>query len=191
MQANTERGVLLPQLLDNCPMQWKIETEQASDCPVDCVGSWGSWSACDKSCGGTRQRTYSITNQAAYGGSDCGYYSGQVQTENCEPCPTGGLESCPGNSNYAASSTCCESYTKCAAGCTGATPSFSCVGGASVCQFTQQTSTIQQGATEAQPIAQPAEVVDAALAYLSSQMGRGDDALTVKNLKDKCFAGGC
>ena len=65
-------------------------------CPVDCVGGWGNWSACSKSCDpgdgpGIRRRNYRITTQKVGAGSDCdgSNEDGFEETETCneQRCP--------------------------------------------------------------------------------------------------------
>ena len=68
------------------------------DCPVDCVGGWGSWSAeCSLSCGGGNQvRTFSITVDAMFGGEPCPEANGaedSSQSCNTQECP----EDCEGS----------------------------------------------------------------------------------------------
>jgi len=48
--------------------------------PVNCVGSWSDNSTCSVSCGGgVKQQTYTITTNAAYGGSACPSANGATQ----------------------------------------------------------------------------------------------------------------
>jgi len=59
-------------------------------CPKDCVGAWSWYSSCSSSCGsGSRTKTYSITTEARYGGSQCPYSDGDSQTQGCDSgaCP--------------------------------------------------------------------------------------------------------
>ena len=52
--------------------------------PIDCVGSWGAWSACSMPCGGgTKTRTYSVTTAAAHGGQPCSAADGTSQFDRC------------------------------------------------------------------------------------------------------------
>eukprot|EP01047_Picozoa_sp_COSAG01_P072056 COSAG01_NODE_11356_length_1952_cov_1.996762_1_plen_309_part_00 len=60
--------------------------------PVNCVGAWGGWGGCSKVCGtGSQSRTYSISRNAAHGGSSCPASNGQRQSRNCN------TNSCPVN----------------------------------------------------------------------------------------------
>lgn len=60
---------------------------------VDCIGSWGTWGACDASCGGgVQRRTYTIERHSANGGgtADCVLREDDRTEEracNTEPCP--------------------------------------------------------------------------------------------------------
>ncbi len=60
-------------------------------CPVDCVGDWGSWGACDVTCGtGSVSRTYVVATAAAEGGVDCTSADADTETLACTPgdaCP--------------------------------------------------------------------------------------------------------
>jgi hypothetical protein len=51
------------------------------------MGEWGSWSECNKTCGGgTQSRTRIVTQQALYGGSTCPPLT-QTQACNTNECP--------------------------------------------------------------------------------------------------------
>lgn len=53
-------------------------------CPIDCVGSYGSWSSCSESCGpGTKRRTYSVTTPAVGTGTACAKDDGHVDEQAC------------------------------------------------------------------------------------------------------------
>lgn len=92
-------------------------------CPVNCVGGWGSWSPCSKTCGGGgKLRTYRISTHARNGGTGCDYYSGQIQLGVCNPhaCPVScsgswgswsGLSSCDANCNSYGNKTRTRRYT--------------------------------------------------------------------------------
>ena len=59
---------------------------------VECIGSWGTWGACDASCGGgVQRRPYTIERHAANGGGLADCVSSADRTEeracNTEPCP--------------------------------------------------------------------------------------------------------
>ena len=58
-------------------------TITTTSCPVNCVGSFGSWSSCSGTGGGTKFRTYSITTQPAHGGTGCPHDDGHVENLNC------------------------------------------------------------------------------------------------------------
>lgn len=59
-------------------------------CPVACVGQWGEWSGCNKTCGGgTQERFYTHLTPAAHGGAACPASNGQREEQACNthPCP--------------------------------------------------------------------------------------------------------
>jgi hypothetical protein len=55
--------------------------------PVNCAGSWSSWGACSKSCGGgTKTRTWTTTRQPRHGGRACPSPSTQNTSCNTQVC---------------------------------------------------------------------------------------------------------
>ena len=71
----------------SCPISPETETCAKTDCPVNCIGLWNDWSACDATCDGskasatgTRKRTYTITTPASNGGASCPI---SPETETC------------------------------------------------------------------------------------------------------------
>lgn len=67
-----------------------------SGCPVDCNGTWTSWSTC--SCvTGNITRTYQITTPKQNAGADCPYTNGAIDQQGCDTsfCPV----DCQGNWN--------------------------------------------------------------------------------------------
>ena len=63
-------------------------------CPVDCVGEWGNWSVCSKSCAdedgpGIQKREYSIRQNKVGTGAPCIKNDGEEETRNCneDRCP--------------------------------------------------------------------------------------------------------
>lgn len=61
--------------------------------PVDCVGSWSNWGACTavtvnglNSQVEQRTRSYSVSTNAANGGSGCETFNGAVETQTCVDC---------------------------------------------------------------------------------------------------------
>ena len=69
-----------------------IETQVCNTpaCPVDCVGDWGLWGACDLSCAtGTQSRTYAVLTAATHGGVACDFADVETETKACNtaPCP--------------------------------------------------------------------------------------------------------
>jgi hypothetical protein len=62
-------------------------------CPVNCIGKWSDWSACEATTPctgkdpfnkGIRKRTYIITRPESDGGNSCGIENGKVETEECK-----------------------------------------------------------------------------------------------------------
>ena len=60
-----------------------------TDCPVDCVGDWGAWTACAATCDGinasrtgTRTRTYIVTTVAINGGAVCPIANDTIETDS-------------------------------------------------------------------------------------------------------------
>ena len=55
---------------------------------VDCEFKWTDWSQCTATCGGgTQWRLKNITQNAAYGGSDCKEPFNKTQECNLQSCP--------------------------------------------------------------------------------------------------------
>merc|ERR1712054_730919 len=79
---------------------------------VDCVGSWGSWSACSATCGdGTQSRVYSVTTSVSNGGAECNFADNATQSQDCNDgaCPV----DCVGSwSSYSACSATCGDGTQ-------------------------------------------------------------------------------
>jgi hypothetical protein len=65
---------------------------ESLDFEIDCIGSWGQYGSCDRSCGaGSQIRTYTVTNQAQYGGDACEAAHGATKSQSCNQdikCPT-------------------------------------------------------------------------------------------------------
>jgi hypothetical protein len=64
----------------SCPISPQIEKCIRTDCPVNCIGEWSTWSDCDAFCDGinvissrtgSRERTYKVTTPAINGGISC------------------------------------------------------------------------------------------------------------------------
>jgi hypothetical protein len=70
----------------DCPELTKWEDCTGAPCPVDCVGTWSDWSnpKSDEPCGVQpyKERTFTITTQAAHGGNVCDYPHGDTQRLN-------------------------------------------------------------------------------------------------------------
>ena len=70
----------------NCPELTRWVDCQGPPCPIDCEGEWSAWSApkSDEPCGVQpyKERTFTITTQAAHGGYACDYPHGDTETRN-------------------------------------------------------------------------------------------------------------
>ena len=67
----------------------KVEACKVKDCPVDCVGAYGAWGACSKSCGaGVSVAIFAVTKKSAHGGVAC-HAVGSRKTRACtvKACP--------------------------------------------------------------------------------------------------------
>lgn len=83
---------------DECPYEngevITVATCSVSDCPVDCVGMFGSYSECSTAneceADGLITKTYTVTQQQENGGTACAHNDGYVEVvESCQgpPCP--------------------------------------------------------------------------------------------------------
>lgn len=70
-------------------------------CPIDCVGNWSSWAACDCATK-TQTRTFGITTPAQFGGIDCNWTSSDTETQDCIPVSCGPEDCVGGWSNWSA-----------------------------------------------------------------------------------------
>jgi hypothetical protein len=60
------------------------QTCDTDPCPEDCYGEWGD---CVGECGTTGEQTFTILQEAAYGGVECEYEDGATQACEMDPCP--------------------------------------------------------------------------------------------------------
>ena len=105
----------------------KQEPCNTQPCPMDCVGAFSTWSACSDGCGGgTRSRTFAVTQAAAHGGSSASCEAADGAAES-EPCNTQACTSMDGaESNGATGNDCAggwSAYVACSATCGGGTRS--------------------------------------------------------------------
>jgi hypothetical protein len=74
------------------PFSVESQTCSNSPCAVHCVGQWGQWSSCTKTCGtGETTRTFAVTTADNYGGDTCVANDGEVENVACS------TSSCPVN----------------------------------------------------------------------------------------------
>lgn len=70
-----------------CPGFTQAQPCNTQSCPIDCVYTYSSWSACSQSCGtGSQSRTRQTEVEAAYGGVQCPPWT-QTQVCNAQACP--------------------------------------------------------------------------------------------------------
>jgi hypothetical protein len=85
-ETGTRNQYKIPVDVNNCPelTQWVDCT--GPPCPIDCVGTWSEWSdrKSDEPCGVQpyKERTFTVTKQAAHGGKVCEYPDGDVERQN-------------------------------------------------------------------------------------------------------------
>ena len=85
-KKGTKNQYKIPLDAANCPELTRWVECEGPPCPVNCEGSWSNWSApkSDEPCGVQpyRERTYTITTQAAHGGYQCDYPHGDTERRN-------------------------------------------------------------------------------------------------------------
>jgi hypothetical protein len=93
-----------------CPADLPADkTQQCINTPVNCVGGWGAFSACEN---GTQMRTYTISTPAEYGGAPC-LANGMPNyiTQTCTvPTITSNVDTTSSSSNSSSSSS-TDDYT--------------------------------------------------------------------------------
>jgi len=69
------------------PYPTRYPTRHPTHAPINCAGSWSGYTSCSVPCGsGTQTGTYTITQNAAHGGSGCSASHGQIRTLlGCNP----------------------------------------------------------------------------------------------------------
>ena len=81
-----------------CPNETGDEENQACNeqgCPKDCVGEWGEWGECDKTCGtGFKYKYYKVSQIAENGGKAC-EYDGYPVDDNQEEKKKCNTQECP------------------------------------------------------------------------------------------------
>jgi hypothetical protein len=92
-EKGTKNQYRIPLDPKNCPELTRWVDCEGPPCPVDCEGSWSEWSApkSDEPCGVQpyRERTFTITKNAAHGGYACDYPHGDTEQRNA-----GSLKEC-------------------------------------------------------------------------------------------------
>jgi hypothetical protein len=71
--------------------QVESKTCKLKECPVNCIGQWGSWGPCNYICdtgfcgytSGYQYRTYSVLQAAAHGGTECPYANNATDRTTC------------------------------------------------------------------------------------------------------------
>lgn len=75
-----------------CSEQTTDTQKCVKTCPVNCIGKWSDWSACEATtpCNGKdpfskgiKKKTYIITTPESNGGASCSIENGKVETEEC------------------------------------------------------------------------------------------------------------
>lgn len=92
-QGIKTRNFIITNEGDDCPDPTPIpETKLCSlqPCPDNCIGEWGDWGECDKTCGGgNTYRTYNVLNKEKNGGNECPHKDGYIEEKECN------THSCP------------------------------------------------------------------------------------------------
>jgi hypothetical protein len=79
--------VTQPAMYGGAECDYEDGATQACDtdpCPEDCYGEWGD---CVGECGTTGEQTFTILQEALYGGTECDYEDGATQSCEMDPCP--------------------------------------------------------------------------------------------------------
>ena len=81
-----------------CPAATKSQACTVKACPVSCVGAYGAWGSCSKTCGaGTQTSVYTVTTAAANGGRNCGQADASTRSKACQivACPLSAPQKLP------------------------------------------------------------------------------------------------
>ena len=85
-QKGTRNEYRIPLDAKNCPELTRWVDCTGDPCPVNCEGSWSDWSEpkSDEPCGVQpyKERTFTITTNAAHGGYTCDYQHGDTEQRN-------------------------------------------------------------------------------------------------------------
>ena len=69
-----------------CPAAPKSRTCTVRPCPVNCVGAYAAWGACDRTCDlGSQSTQFKITKAAANGGTACVAANRATKSRTCKP----------------------------------------------------------------------------------------------------------